>query len=622
VVNILFTCHPEPTRIPLKYFLIPVVTLSLLLPNLQAETLEAHLNTTLESNPKLQQRISEYRSATYELDKAYSGYKPTVDITAGIGPEHTDKLAPNPDESNDLIRKEASVVLTENLFDGLNTTHSIEEQKSRVKTARYYALQEANSIALRATETYLAVLLNKSLLDVEHENVLTHERIFHMTREKMSAGLGRRSDLEQTEARMAQAYANYIAQQNNYQDAMVNFERVNGRLLSGSAMEQPDPALLPAEDLDGLITIALKHNSSLVIEHANIDTQTARYHKEKSGFYPTVDAELSADYQNDIDGFENDDRAYRAMLRVYYNLYNGGVDEATRKQNLEIIASQKSAFGEQTRAVLEKLKLAWLSYQYYEHRIRCLELFAKLTRKTADSYGEEYHLGRRSLLDLLNVELEANSARQEVLRAHNGRLYAYYRILEATGLITFGFETGLHDRLDMETPEAAHFDRMPSSRLLQFGETGEYLDITDVCRRMYEPIRQEIFEPEKEVVDRFTVNGIHFKFNSTAIPEADALFVDPVLETLREYPELLIEIHGHTDNVDKGGVNRIVSKRRAETARDILVRHGISPEIITVYGHADTQPVADNDAPEGRRLNRRVEIVLVRSDTALKESGE
>ena len=389
---------------------------------LSAVTIEEHVQTTLDTNPQMQKRISDYKSIRYDLDKAKAGYKPTVDLTGSIGPEHTERKQPNPDEEEELIRKEAGIVVTENLFQGFNTQSEIDEQEARIEAAQSYVMQEANTLALRSAELYLAVLTNKALLDIEHDNVKAHERIYKMIREKMEAGLGKRSDLEQTEARMALAYANYIAQQNNYQDALVNFERVNGTLLSADDMVMPEAPALPGETLEDMALLAMKYNPTLEVERHNIATQIAKQEKEKNGFYPRLDAELSADYKNNIDGIENDDRAYRAMLRLYYNLYNGGRDEATRLQNQELIAGQKNALSEQERAVAEKLKLAWMSYQYYTHRIRCLELHAMLSDRTTESYAEEYHLGRRGLIHLLNVEIEANDAHKEVIKARNDLL--------------------------------------------------------------------------------------------------------------------------------------------------------------------------------------------------------
>ena len=91
---------------------------------------------------------------------------------------------------------------------------------------------------------------------------------------------------------------------------------------------------------------------------------------------------------------------------------------------------------------------------------------------------------------------------------------------------------------------------------------------------------------------------------------------DAVQAIQKKYPESWITIIGHTDNqnVQPGGKykdNMELSMGRAEAVRDYLVRSGIDPRRLSVKGMGDTQPIADNDTPEGRAKNRRVELQVV-----------
>ncbi len=595
----------NPIFYPFCLMLVPVLV--------GAMTIEEHVQTTLDTNPQMQKRISDYKSVLYDMDKAKAGYKPSVDLSGAIGPEHVKQMDTTPDTDTDYTRKEASLVVTENLFEGFGTQGNVEEQEARIEASRYYVMQEANTLALRASELYLAVLTNKALLDIENDNVKAHERIYKMTREKMEAGIGRRSDMEQTESRMALAYANYIAQQNNYQDAMVNFERVNGQVIPAEGLEMPDAPALPGANLEDLAVIAMKYNPTLQVERKNIDTQISKEKKEKSGFYPRLDAELSADYKNKIYGETNDDRAYRAMLRLYYNLYNGGSDEATRLQNLELIAGQKSALSEQERAVAEKLKLAWMSYQYYTHRIRCLELHAMLSDKTAESYAEEYHLGRRGLIHLLNVELEANDAHKEVIKARKDLLLSEYRLLEAMGLITYAMHTDTYAKVELTAPEEITLEPSRPAYILQYGNPETYIDITTVCQGAFEPITQTVYVPDTNtdpVIEVITMDGIYFDFDSSKISNEGKAQVQAVATKLQENPGYYVEIHGHTDNIGPMKYNQWLSERRANAAKTTLIELGIPETKVTTFGHSYLQPVADNSTKEGRAKNRRVDFVL------------
>ncbi len=83
-----------------------------------------------------------------------------------------------------------------------------------------------------------------------------------------------------------------------------------------------------------------------------------------------------------------------------------------------------------------------------------------------------------------------------------------------------------------------------------------------------------------------------------------------VIEVLRADATLRLEVQGHTDNVGQPAANLTLSRQRAETVRDYLIKTGrIAAERLTATGHGDTRPVAPNTTEDGRAENRRVEIV-------------
>ena len=79
---------------------------------------------------------------------------------------------------------------------------------------------------------------------------------------------------------------------------------------------------------------------------------------------------------------------------------------------------------------------------------------------------------------------------------------------------------------------------------------------------------------------------------------------------LLAYPDLSLEVDGHTDNVGNDDYNQALSERRAEAVRGYLVQQGIPTTAIAAQGYGESQPVASNDIPAGRQQNRRVELVV------------
>ena len=104
--------------------------------------------------------------------------------------------------------------------------------------------------------------------------------------------------------------------------------------------------------------------------------------------------------------------------------------------------------------------------------------------------------------------------------------------------------------------------------------------------------------------------GVNFEFDkATLLPEAYPILSHAV-ETLKENPDMSVEVQGHTDNIGSDEYNQKLSVRRATTVRDYLVSKGISASRLTIVGYGETRPVADNSTAVGRAKNRRVEFMV------------
>ncbi len=611
--------------------------LVLLLPfSLMAVTMEEMVQQTLDQNPNMQKDIGNYRAVKYDLDKAKSGWKPNVDFRADVGQEYTDKDYDEKvglDTNTNLTRNSASIVATENLFEGFATEYDINEQKSRILSSRYNTLQNANGLALRSSEVYIQVLRQKSLLDLFEENVNTHERIYGLIREKTEAGSGRRSDVEQSEGRLALAYSNYIAQMNNYQDSIVNFERVYGEALTAASLERPLAPSLPADSYEGLWTIAQEYNPTLLLERANIKVQEARYTKDKGNFYPSVDLELAAVRDQNVQGYEGVNSNARGMLKLYYNLYRGGSDEAIRLQNLEYITIQKESFNEQQRAIREKLKLAWLAHQITFRQIRCIRMHVQYAKQTAESYTQEYQLGRRSIVDLLNAELEYNDARKQLKNAEADVLFARFRILEAIGLLNYALETNVEDKIDAQIPQDVTMSLREFDKVDLYGENENNIDINNICKNAYKPLVIKSPEPIPVVIpvssDDIAIDDVveymkeskpvimdslTFESQSAILSDGGKKYLATIAKDLVESDEYILEISGHTDSIGTDMYNQRLSEQRANSAKKALIAAGVAPDAVVVIGEGELKPIADNNTSEGRAMNRRIEMIMIKRD--------
>jgi OOP family OmpA-OmpF porin len=119
-----------------------------------------------------------------------------------------------------------------------------------------------------------------------------------------------------------------------------------------------------------------------------------------------------------------------------------------------------------------------------------------------------------------------------------------------------------------------------------------------------------------------TLVGVGFETNSATLTTASRAVLDPVAANLKKYPDLQIELQGHTDSVGADKYNLTLSQRRADSVRELLLAQGVSASQVIARGYGESQPVADNATSEGRAQNRRVVMKVLRNPGSVEIKGE
>lgn len=103
---------------------------------------------------------------------------------------------------------------------------------------------------------------------------------------------------------------------------------------------------------------------------------------------------------------------------------------------------------------------------------------------------------------------------------------------------------------------------------------------------------------------------VTFAVNSTMISPSFQASLDKVAASMVQYPNSLVDVYGHTNSTGSAAYNLDLSKRRADAVARYLISRGVSSARIQTQGMGENYPVASNNTPEGRALNRRVEIKI------------
>lgn len=414
-----------------------------------SQTLEQAVAQTLDTNPELRLAFNRFKAREEQVNQAIAGYMPTVDITGGYGYEYTDspatrrRLAGTTDDEIELKRGEFGVSIKQMLFDGFFTSSEVDRYSFEASADQWALFAAAEDMALDVAKVYINYIRTEQVLTLAEKNLKSHQDIYEQIKQRTDSGLGSTADLSQITGRLARANANVVSARNNFLDAKSQFFRITHQQPEDLIVPVPDADMLPA-DIDSSIKMAQEYHP--ILKSAASDIRAAEYEKSsaQSNYYPKITLEVEGNLNNNLDGEDGFSRiasqnvgGYNndilAMVRVRYNLFAGGRDLAREKEASYKIGEAKEIRERAYREVVEGANLAWNAYEFLGPQKQYIREHVIAAKDTQVAYSQQFNLGQRTLLDLLDTENELFEARKDYLTAEYDEVIAKYRVLNATG---------------------------------------------------------------------------------------------------------------------------------------------------------------------------------------------
>lgn len=398
---------------------------------------------SVETHPQIQVKKQELNAQKESLTVVRSDYLPSVDLSYSVGPEVTKTIANQREQAN-LTRQEASATLTWNVFAGLETKYGVEQQEALILSADDTVKDSANTLALEAVTAYVDVLRNKELFQIAKENVEVHEKYLNQIKTKVDAGVGRSSDYKQTLSRFENAKSvMYLAEQ-NYDNSISSFQRILPGAVTAADLDKPSVGAMPADTLEALIELAMANNPTIKVSKDDIKVAKAALTRSNAPYYPRADIVVESYWNKNVHGVSTDsdnpvvsnydeDSGYNGLLVLNYNIFNGLADSANKQVSQHRLLQKNSTLADSERYIKAYTEIAYQTYQSTAQQLIHIDNNIQASADTVADYQKENELGRRSIIDLLNIELEYNAARNRKVTADYDNILAYYQILSYTG---------------------------------------------------------------------------------------------------------------------------------------------------------------------------------------------
>jgi len=394
------------------------------------------LGVAYETNPQLAAAQAGLRASDETVAQANAQWRPNIAASGTYGFEKY-KITGNPAWIG-THPLQAQLGVTQNIIRGGRTYAEIGQAKANVRAARAQLLATEQTVLLMAATAYMDVVRDGAIVELRRHNVDVLRRQRDSTALEFKAGSLTRTDVAQSEARLAGAQAALTAAEGQLAISHAGFLQAIGRPAETLENTPVLPAL-PADE-DGVLGRALKGNPALLAAQEN----------ERAADYAVDDAigamlpEVSV-----TGGYQYSQQSYSSTLgagqvthglgiigQVNIPIYQGGAEQAAIRQAKELHSQAVLNVSLTDRQVREAVASAWNTYQAALAGIASNEATEKADQIAFEGVSKEQRVGGRTILDVLNAQQELLNAQVAVVSSRRDATVAAFQVLASTGGLT------------------------------------------------------------------------------------------------------------------------------------------------------------------------------------------
>ena len=411
------------------------------------------VQSALTTNPEIRQAVSNRAATEEERVQGQGLYYPRVSVEGSAGV----RSLRNPTRRSIGIADqtlwpiEGDLIVDQLVYDSGGREAEIRRQASRTDAAAARVEERSEFVALNVSRTYIDYLLQQRLVAIAQDNVTFHERLAADLREGVAKGSISIADQQQAEERLQAARTRVTQAREDLDTAAITFRTLTGIPVDSVSMPPDLSQCMPAS-LEEAEANARQNNPRVHEAIADLATAREEIKAARADLGPRFNIEGRARAGHDIDGFAGRTTDLQALGVLRWTLYNGGTKEANVREQQRRADEVHGRLFERTRAAEEDVRTAWSRLQNQTALSNELEAQSRITDDVLLSYREQFNIGRRSLLDVLDAQNTRYNVQAQTQTAQLAKLYAQYRVLAA--------ENRLVECLGVQMPIAARADQM------------------------------------------------------------------------------------------------------------------------------------------------------------------
>jgi outer membrane protein len=410
-----------------------------------ADTLKWALVQAYQNNPQINSQRAAVRATDETVPQALSGYRPRISLSASAGEQYLDshtktftnnKVAYGQTSGATGIQSYGGTI-TQNLLNGYGTANRTRLAEQLVSAAREILRQTEQTVLLNAASAYMNLIRDAAILDLQRRNVEVLQEQLRQTRDRFNVGEVTRTDVAQSESRLAAARASMLTAESNFTTSRSTYRQVigvePGTLAPASPVDSLSPRSLPVA-----VAEARTRHPAVTTAMFNVDAAQFQVKIAESSLYPSLNLVGSAQQNYGSSSALTVLQSFAGSVvgQLTIPVYQGGTEYATIRQAKETLSQRRTDLDTARDQTQQTLTQSWGQLEAAKAQIQATTTQVNAAEIALNGVRAEARVGQRTTLDEHNAQQELVNARVALVTAQRDRVVASYSLLAASGRLS------------------------------------------------------------------------------------------------------------------------------------------------------------------------------------------
>ena len=405
-----------------------------------AETLRDALALAYETNPTIRAERARLRATLETRSQAWAGALPQITASGSYNRVDSSQEALFPGQQApetvdaDLNTLTAGVDAEQPVFTGLRNFNTIRQARARVRAGGAQLAGTEQEVLRDVATAYFDVQLNMAVFELNRQNVEVLRRQNEMATVRFEVGEVTRTDVAQSEARLADARAQLSQAQGNLAVARATYAQLVGQTPGDLEPVEGLPDL--PETLDTAQTLAREFAPAAISAREQAEVSRRQIAIARGALLPSVSLTAGYQYAEEPSAFALNDEQFTFGARASVPIFQGGLNYSRIREARALHASDRSRVIEAERLVEAQVTSAWQNLTAARVIILSAQSSVEANTLALEGVRQEALVGTRTTLDVLDAEQELLNAEVSLVNAERDAQTAAFTLLAAVGLLT------------------------------------------------------------------------------------------------------------------------------------------------------------------------------------------